>query len=78
MESQTNYPPQAPQSQSSGLNTVLLVVVILILAGVGYWWFMGRVEAPTEQQNDPGINIDVTIPAGSDTGGTSGEDMSAQ
>lgn len=61
MENQTNY-PQQPAPNSSGANTVLIVIVILILAGFGYWWYTNRGSKPAPSDN-PGINIDVNLPA---------------
>jgi len=60
MENQTNYPRQSAPN-SSGANTVLIVIVILILAGFGYWLY--NKETKPAPSDNPGINIDVNLPA---------------
>jgi hypothetical protein len=66
-------------NQNSGVNTVLLVIVLVLLVGFGVWWFSGHrgVAPATQNQNNPGVNLDVNLPSGGNndggaTGGTSG------
>jgi hypothetical protein len=54
------------QNTSSGVNTVLIVIVLLILVAFGVWWFTIRGGAGTPAPaNSPGVNVDVTLPTGS-------------
>ncbi len=61
METQTNITP-APEG-SSGVNTVLLVVIILAVVGFGVWWYK-YYRTPAPASNNPSINVDVNLPAG--------------
>jgi hypothetical protein len=51
---------------SSSTNTVLIVIVLVLLVGFGVWWFTSRNPAPDEAG---GLNIDLTLPAGSGSEG---------
>lgn len=57
---------------SSGTNTVLIVIVLLILVAFGVWWFMSRDEAPSPATStiEEGVNVDVALP-GSNPGDSS-------
>lgn len=59
METQTNITP-APESNSSGANTVLLVIIIILLVGGGYWWYTHRRATP--RPSAPPVNIEVKVP----------------
>ncbi|HRH26168.1 MAG TPA: hypothetical protein PLF31_01710 [Candidatus Paceibacterota bacterium] len=67
-------------NSNSTLNTVLiilLVLVALILGGWGYRaYFAG--EAVQQENNDPGLNIDVDIPTNGDNGGNTGSEGNTQ
>lgn len=48
---------------NSGTNTVLIVIVLLVVVGLAVWFFRGGIGAPAQEQ--PGVNVDVTLPEGS-------------
>jgi len=50
------------QNGDSGANTVLLVIVLLIIVGVGAWWLTMRNNSPAPQ--DSKVNVDVKLPTG--------------
>jgi hypothetical protein len=52
------------QNENSGVNTVLIVIVLLILVGFGVWWFRGA-GAPSDTTNGE-LNVDVNLPTGSE------------
>ena len=55
----------------SSASTVLISVVVILLIGLAIWFFgfRGSAGAPT---NSGGTNINVTLPAGGDSGTTGG------
>jgi uncharacterized membrane protein YqiK len=53
------------QNNNSGVNTILIVIILIVLVGGLVWFFSGK--APT--QENPGINIDVTLPEGDSSAG---------
>lgn len=53
------------EQEKSGLNTGLLIVILVIIVGVGVWWFTSRQSVPQEKEK-PGINVDVNLPGGND------------
>lgn len=60
------------ENRNSGVNTVLLVIVLVLIVGFGVWWFTTRRTPMAEENTTPGINLDVNLPTGnnnSDTGG---------
>lgn len=48
---------------NSGTNTILIVLLVAAVVAFGVWFFTqgGAVPAPEE---NPGINVDVNLPAG--------------
>ncbi|MDQ3076340.1 MAG: hypothetical protein M3Q34_04420 [bacterium] len=52
---------------SSGVNTVLIILVIGLLVAGGAWWYRNGNRAPAP--NNPGINVDVNLPTGSGSSG---------
>ena len=50
-------------NESSGVNTILIVIVLLVIVGLAFWFFGGRLGAPAapEQQD---LNVDVNLPTG--------------
>lgn len=63
---------------NSTVNTILIVIILLILVG-GLVWFLSAGNAPDNapvQENDePGLDVDVSIPEeGGGTGGQGTED----
>ncbi|MCR4325339.1 MAG: hypothetical protein NUV59_00850 [Patescibacteria group bacterium] len=50
--------------ESSGVNTVLIVLLIIIVLGGIFWFMRGGVE---QEAQDPGIDLNVNLPA-TDTG----------
>ncbi len=61
---------QSNSGESSGANTVLLVLVIILLVGFGVWWFLDQKAGDKEPANEAGINADVTLPEGSNNENT--------
>ncbi len=60
-------------SESSGTNTILLVLLIAGVVAFGVWFFTQRQAAPAPQQTeDSGINLEVNLPP-APQGGTSSE-----
>jgi multidrug efflux pump subunit AcrB len=60
---QENSTNVSPSTDTSSLNTVLLVIILLILVGVGVWWMSThKISAVTPSNDSRGINIDVTLP----------------
>lgn len=57
---------QSNRGESSGANTILIVLVIILLVGFGVWWFLDQKAGDKEPANEPGINLEVTLPEGSD------------
>lgn len=49
------------QNGDSGVNTVLIVIVLLIIVGAAVWYFSMRWVTPT-QQGIPKVNVDVKLP----------------
>jgi prolipoprotein diacylglyceryltransferase len=49
------------QNGDSGVNTVLIVIVLLIIVGAAVWYFSMRWVTPT-QPSTPKVNVDVTLP----------------
>ncbi len=46
-------------NSSSGVNTILIVLLILIVVGFGAYWYNNRaVDAPAED-NAPGLEINI-------------------
>lgn len=59
-------------SSSSVMNTILIIVLIVVLAGLGIWWYRSSANQATVPSEDSDLNIDVNLPSGSggaDTGG---------
>lgn len=50
------------QNESSSTNTILIVLVLAAIVAFGVWFFstQGVVPATTEE---PGLNVDVNLPA---------------
>jgi hypothetical protein len=52
---------------NSGVNTVLIVVILVILVGALVWFFTKQSPAPAPAaEQDAGFEIDVNMPEGSD------------
>ncbi len=54
-------------NDSSGTNTVLIVIVLVLLVGFGVWWFTAREGGDLDDDSD--INVDLTLPTGRDSSG---------
>lgn len=48
-------------NNNSGVNTILLVVILVVIVGLGVWYFKGGM-APAE--NDSDLNLKVELPSG--------------
>ena len=54
---------QIIREENSSTNTVLIVIVLGLIVAFGFWFFnQNNVAAPAEE--NPGINVDVNLPAG--------------
>jgi|AntRauTorckE6833_2_1112554.scaffolds.fasta_scaffold05897_6 uncharacterized membrane protein YqiK len=56
--------------ENSGVNTVLIVIILVIIVAGLVWFFAGRGPAAEAPNNDAGFQVDVNIPdgnGGSDT-----------
>lgn len=64
------------ESNNSGVNTILIVIILVVLVGLGVWWVVTtKSPAPESNPNTGGnINVDLTLPASDDNGGDVGED----
>ncbi|RJQ33911.1 hypothetical protein C4556_03610 [Candidatus Parcubacteria bacterium] len=54
-------------NSSSAVSAVALVAIVLLVI-IGVIWFMNTRPAAPAQGEQPGTNIDVTLPSGSDIG----------
>ncbi len=53
--------------ENAGVNTVLIVILLLIVVGALVWFLSARTPnqpAPAEPNDTSGINIDVELPGG--------------
>ncbi|MEX2052494.1 MAG: hypothetical protein WD991_02260 [Candidatus Paceibacterota bacterium] len=48
-------------NDSSGTNTMLIVIVLVLLVGFGVWWFATRGGVPDDASD---INVDLSLPDG--------------
>lgn len=61
-------------NENSGVNTVLLVVIVALLVGGFVWYFKGeKASAPQTDEPTGGLNVDVTLPSGEGEDGGSAE-----
>ena len=51
---------------NSGVNTVLIVIVLVVVVGALMWYFSRNtgVNVPAPTQEEPGLNVDVNLPTG--------------
>jgi cytoskeletal protein RodZ len=59
--------------QDNSASTLIWVVVIILLIGFGVWWWTTHPQTPTPaapQQNQPALNVNVTVPSGDASNGT--------
>lgn len=51
---------------TSGVNTILIVLILVIVVGALVWIFRGRIAAPRQNapENGKDINVDVNLPKG--------------
>lgn len=59
---------QTTTSEGSGTNTILIVLVIIILLVGGYFLFARGADNTPAEENNGGLEVDInaTMPAGSD------------
>ncbi len=57
------------KDSSSGVNTVLLILVLLIIVG-GAVWYIARHRGAAPQTPASGLNVQVNVPQGGNTGGS--------
>lgn len=56
---------QIIREENSGVNTVLIVIVLGLIVAFGVWFFgQDRTPAETSENEAPGINVDVNLPTG--------------
>lgn len=53
-------------SDNSGVNTIILVVLLVLVVFGLVWFFKGGIEEPKQE----GINVELNIPPSESTGGT--------
>ncbi len=57
-------------NNNSGVNTILIVIVLLLLVGFGVWYFTGGFsawrEAPADESAE--FNLNVEVPTGEEQG----------
>lgn len=58
------------RDESSSTNAILIVLILAAIVAFGVWFF-GQGTVPAVNTEDPGINVDVNLPAG-ETEGTGG------
>lgn len=46
-------------NNNSGVNTILLVVILAIIVGLGVWYFKDDLGAAREDDNDFNLNVDL-------------------
>lgn len=49
------------QNESSGTNTILIVLVLAAVVAFGVWFFSSQGTIPSTNEN-PGLNVDVNLP----------------
>ncbi len=57
------YFPMQNQDTDSGINTILIVIILMLLVGFIVWWFTMRTDVtstPTDNGSD--IYLDVNLP----------------
>jgi hypothetical protein len=62
------------ENRNSGVNTVLLVIILVLIVGFGVWWFTNRRTPMVEENTAPGINLDVNLPTGNNNSDIDGGD----
>jgi len=62
------------ETNNSGVNTMLIVLVLVVLVGLGVWWVVStRGSVPQTNTNDDGININVDLPLDDNRGDNNGD-----
>lgn len=51
------------QQNNSGMNTVLLVIILVTIVGAVTWFFATQIDST--EQNEASFGVDVTVPSGS-------------
>lgn len=51
-------------NNNSGINTLLLVVLLVLIVGFGVWYFTGGFSAPADDTDDASFNVNVDLPEG--------------
>lgn len=54
-------------NDNSGINTILLVIVVALIVGLGVWFLKGGMNA--EAPSDDTLDVNVEIPTPNDNGG---------
>ena len=52
-------------NNNSGVNTILLVVILVAIVGFGIWYFQGGMNESAEEE--AGLNVNVEMPGGDDS-----------
>ncbi|MDP3953243.1 MAG: hypothetical protein Q8P99_00235 [bacterium] len=72
MADQMDQGGETKGGDTSNTNTILLVIIIAAAVVFAGWWFMGRSQAPTDENAD-GVNVEVNLPDAEEPDGTAAE-----
>lgn len=60
-------------NESSGVNTVLIVILLLIVVGALVWFFRGKLSGQdSAPENDKKLEVNVNLPTGTEEKPTGG------